>query len=250
MFADPEVDIVQCADAGFGAAHILPHIDFDIIADNPKAFIGFSDITALHTAMARKTGLITFYGPLLTSLNQADQKRKGFSETEMLRALMSTEPMGEVPRDPDDPYVRTFNSGTATGQLAGGCLWLLNHAIGTPWAPDLAGKVFFFEDVSSAPWFVDAALTQLKQSGMLDEVIAIVIGQMEAVDWREWHDWPQVMSIEDIFEEHLEPLGVPIVYGLPLGHAKYLSTIPLGVTVEVDADAGRVTVTEAALERR
>jgi muramoyltetrapeptide carboxypeptidase len=246
MFSDPEVDVVQCADAGFGSAHTIPHINFDAIAANPKPFIGFSDITALHTAIRHHTELVTFYGPLLTSLNQP-QKKEAFTEAAMVRALTETEPLGPLPRDPDDDYVRTFNSGRATAPLVGGCLWLLTQTIGTPWQVDLDDGIFFFEDTLVAPWYIDGALTQMKQAGLLDRVAGVVVGQMEAVDWREWHGWPQVMSIEDILEEHIEPLGVPVVYGLPLGHGKYLATVPLGVTVTVDADAGSVTVIEPAL---
>jgi muramoyltetrapeptide carboxypeptidase len=248
MFADPDVDVVQCADAGFGSAHTLPYIDFDVIAENPKPFIGYSDVTALHTAIYRRTGLVTFYGPLLTSLNQPQKDR--FTDERMLKALTTAEPLGDVPRRPDDNYVRAFNSGSVTGEMVGGCLWLLTHSIGTPWQVDLDGKIFFFEDVTSPPWYVDVQLTQMSQAGLLEGVIGIVISEMHAVDWARTaiDQWPQLVSIEDIFEEHIEPLGVPTLYGLPMGHGKHLSTTPLGVTVTVDADARRVTVDESALE--
>ncbi|MGH2751519.1 MAG: S66 peptidase family protein [Actinomycetota bacterium] len=246
MFGDPEVDVVQCADAGFGSAHTLPHLDFDVIAANPKPFIGYSDTTALHTAIREKTGLVTFYGPLLTSLNHPETKK--FTEDSMVKALTSSRPLAEVPRDPDGGYVRAITPGRATGELVGGCLWLLTHSLGTPWQVDLTDKIFFMEDVSSPPWFIDAQLTQMAQAGMLDRVAGVVVGEMEACDWREWHDWPQVLSIEDVLETFIEPLGVPAIYGLPMGHGKHLATTPLGVKVTLDADARKLTIDEPALE--
>ena len=248
MFADPEVDVVQCADAGFGSAHTLPHIDFDVIAANPKAFMGYSDITALHSAIYKETGLVTFQGPLLTSLNHPETKE--FTEQSMLSALTSDTPLGEVPRDPENHYIRAFNSGKVTGEMVGDCLWLLTHLIGTPWQIDLRNKIFFFEDVSEPPWQIDTQLTQMSQAGMLDGIAGVVIGEMEACDWREWHDWPQVMSVEDIFELYIEPLGVPTIYGLPMGHGKQLVSTPLGVEVTLDADARKLTIDEAALNGR
>jgi muramoyltetrapeptide carboxypeptidase len=248
MFADPEVDVVQCADAGFGSAHTLPHINFDVIAANPKAFMGYSDVTALHAAIYKETGLVTFYGPLLTNLNHPETKE--FTEKSMLSALTSEAPLGEVQRDPENNYLRSFNSGKVTAELVGGCLWLLTHLIGTPWQVDLRDKIFFFEDVSEPPWQIDTQLTQMAQAGMLDGIAGIVIGEMEACDWREWHDWPQVMSVEDIFELYIEPLGVPTIYGLPMGHGKQLLSTPLGVEVTLDADARTLTIDEAALNGR
>jgi muramoyltetrapeptide carboxypeptidase len=246
MFEDPEVSVVQCFDGGYGSAQTIPYLDFDIIGANPKPFIGFSDITALHQSIRHHTGLITFYGPLLSSLNTAESQQ--FTDDGMLRALTSTEPLGEVPRNPDDPYLRAFNPGSVTGELVGGCLWLLGQTIGTPWQFDAAGKIFFFEDVNCPPWYMDGLFNQMTQAGLLDGVRGVVIGELVACDWHSApHEWPGRLSIEDVLEDYIEPLGVPTIYGLPLGHGKYLSTLPLGIEVTLDADARKLTLNEAAL---
>jgi muramoyltetrapeptide carboxypeptidase len=246
MFEDPDVAVVQCFDAGYGSAQIIPYLDLDIIGSNPKAFVGYSDITALHQAIRHHTDMVTFYGPLLSTLNTKDTKR--LTQERLIKALTSTQPLGEIPRNPDDDYVRVFNGGTVRAELVGGCLWLLGQTIGTPWQIDLEGKIFFFEDVSSPPWYVDGLLNQMKQVGMLDGVAGFVIGEMEACDWRNTpHDWPGRISIEDVFEEYIQPLGVPTVYGFPMGHGTYLVTTPLGVEVTLDADAKEVRIEEAAL---
>jgi muramoyltetrapeptide carboxypeptidase len=245
MFADPEVDVVQSLQGGYGSAQLIPHLDFELIAANPKPFLGYSDITALHVAIRQWSGLGTFYGYGLVGMGAKDST--DFSRTRLLEVLRG-EGAGEVPRDPDDPYVRALGSGTATGPLVGGCLWLLLQTMGTPWEIDLDGTIFFFEDYDAPPWYVDGMLTQLGHAGKLAGVRGVVVGDMEKCDWRESRpEWPRTRSIEDVLEQHLEPLGVPVVYKLPLGHGKHLATIPLGVAATLDADARALTLEESGL---
>jgi muramoyltetrapeptide carboxypeptidase len=156
-----------------------------------------------------------------------------------------------VPRDPDDPYVRAIVGGKVTAPLVGGCLWLLMQTMGTPWEFEADGCILFFEDVDAPPWYVDGNLTQLAQAGKLDRVVGVVVGEMEKCDWREARpEWPRTKSLEDVLEERLEPLGVPVLYKLPLGHGKHLATLPLGVTATLDADRRTLTIDEPALRPR
>jgi muramoyltetrapeptide carboxypeptidase len=247
MFAADDVDVVQCFDGGYGSAQTIAYLDFDVIKENPKPFVGYSDITALHQSIRHYTDLVTFYGPLFSSVNHSESK--DLTNERMLKALTSTDPLGEVPANPDDPYIRRFNSGRATGELVGGCLWLLGQTIGTPWQINLTDKIFFFEDVGCPPWYMDGLFNQMTQAGVFEGVRGIVIGELEACDWRDTpHDWPGRYSIEDVLEDYIEPLGVPTIYGLPMGHGKYLVTTPLGVTVTVDADERKLTIEEPALK--
>jgi muramoyltetrapeptide carboxypeptidase len=239
MFADDEVDVVQALQGGYGSAQTIPHLDFDVIEANPKPFVGYSDITALHVAIRQRTGLATFYGYGLVGMGEAESS--AFSLDRLL-AVLSGHGAGEVPRDPDDPYVRPLRGGSVTAPVVGGCLWLLLQTMGTPWEIDLSGSIFFFEDYDAPPWYVDGMLTQLAQAGKLADVRGVVVGDMEKCDWREQRpEWPQTRSIEDVLEKHLEPLGVPVLYKLPLGHGKHLAAIPLGVEATLDADARRLT---------
>ena len=131
LFADPEVDVVQVLQGGYGSAQLIPYIDFDVIAANPKPFIGYSDITALHVAIRQRTGLATLYGYGLAGMGYDDSTP--FSLDRLLEVLR-TGGTGEVPRDPDDPYVRAISPGKVTAPLVGGCFWLLDpdprHAVG------------------------------------------------------------------------------------------------------------------------
>jgi muramoyltetrapeptide carboxypeptidase len=248
LFADQEVDVVQSLQGGYGSAQAIPHLDFDAIAANPKPFVGFSDITALHIAIHRRTGLPTIYGNGLVGVG--DPETSDFTRGRLLATLRG-EAEAEVPSNPDDPYVRAIAGGTATAQLRGGCLWLVLQTMGTPWEIDVDGAIFFFEDYKAPPYYVDGMLTQLRHAGKLDSVAGVVVGEMKDCDWgdtRPVSDWARSRSLEDVLEENLEPLGVPVLYGLPLGHGKHLASIPLGVRYTLDADRRTLAVEEPLFE--
>ena len=245
MFADPEVDVVQCFMGGFGSAQAIPHMDLDVITENPKPFVGYSDITALHVAIRQRTGLATVYGYGLAGMGAKEST--DFSRERLLGVLRGGG-AGEVPRDPDDGYVRAIGSGTVTAPLVGGCLWLLMQTMATPWEFEAEKCILFFEDVDAPPWYVDGNLTQLAHAGKLANVVGVVVGEMDKCDWREDRpEWPRTRSLEDVLEAHLEPLGVPVIYKLPLGHGKHLAALPLGVSATLDADARTLTINEPVL---
>jgi muramoyltetrapeptide carboxypeptidase len=245
LFADSGVDVVQALQGGYGSAQTIPHLDFDAIAANPKPLVGFSDITALHVAIHRRTGLPTVYGNGLVGVGAPETT--DFTRDRLL-AVLRDEAAGEVPRNPDDPYVRAIRGGSVTAPLLGGCLWLLLQTMGTPWEIDLDGAIFFFEDYKAPPYYIDGMLTQLAHAGKLAKVAGVVIGEMEGCDWgdlRPASDWARSRSLEDVLEEHLEPLGVPVLYRLPLGHGKHLASIPLGVRYTLDADRRTLTLEDS-----
>jgi muramoyltetrapeptide carboxypeptidase len=245
LFADSEVDVVQTLQGGHGSSQTIPHIDFDVVAANPKPFVGYSDITSLHLALLHHTGLATVYGNGLVGVG--DPETTAFTSKRLLAVLDGTAD-AEVPRDPDDPYVRAIAGGTVTAPLVGGCLWLVMQTLGTPWEIDLEGAIFFFEDVKAPPYYIDGQLTQLRHAGKLDGVAGVVVGEMKDCDWgdlRQASDWARSRSLEDVLEEHLAPLGVPVLYKLPLGHGKHLASLPLGVRYTLDADRRTLTLEEA-----
>ena len=159
LFSDPEVDVVQALQGGYGSAQTIPYLDFDAIAGNPKPFVGFSDITALHVAIGLRTGMPTFYGNGLVGVG--DPESTDFTRARLLQVLAG-DATGEVPRNPDDPYVRAIRGGKVTAPLVGGCLWLLLQTMGTPWELELDGSILFFEDYKAPPYYVDGMLTQLR----------------------------------------------------------------------------------------
>jgi muramoyltetrapeptide carboxypeptidase len=247
LFADPEVDLIQLLRGGYGASQVVPHLDFDVIGANPKLLVGYSDVTALHVAIRQRTGLVTFYGPGFTGMGSP--KRGDWSKERFIRAVTDPEPLGDVPSRPDDPYIGSLGKGRVTAPLVGGCLWLLRETLATSWEVDFDGAILFFEDVHCPPWYVDGMLTQLRNAGKLDRIKGVVIGEMyKCEEWRQPESWLRSRSMEDVFEHHLEPLGVPILHNLPLGHGDHLCTIPLGVAATLDADTRTLTIEDSALE--
>jgi muramoyltetrapeptide carboxypeptidase len=245
LFADPEVDVVQVLRGGYGCSEVVPYLDLDVIRANPKPLVGYSDITVLHVAIRQRTGLVTFYGPGLAGVGAKDRE---WTRERILRALTDPAPLDEVPARPDDPYVGSLGGGRVTAPLVGGCLWLLRETLATPWEVDFDGCILFFEDVHCPPWHVDGILTQLTNAGKLTGVVGTAIGEFaESEPWREPKPWLRGRSLEDVLEQRLGPLGIPVVFNLPLGHGKHLCTIPLGVTATVDADARTLTFEDSAL---
>ena len=244
-FADPEIDAIQTMRGGYGSAQVIPLLDFDAIAETPKAFVGLSDITALHAALLARAGLATFYGPSLTMFGSPSPSQ--FTAERFLQVLAG-ETAGPVPEDRDRLTVISIAGGRASGRLVGGCLVDFIYTIGTPWEPDLDGAIFFFEEVGSAPIQIDRALLYLEQIGKLAGVRGIVVGELAGCEWYEHSSSPRSKTLENVLEGRLGGLGIPVLYGLPLGHGASIATLPLGVEATVDADALTLTIDEPALK--
>ena len=242
LFADADVDVIQVLWGGTGAMQVLPHLDYDLIAAHPKALMGYSDITNLHVALRQQAGLATLHGPGLGSMGIPE--RTTFTWDSALAAF-TTGGTGPVPRDPDDPYVRTIAPGRVTAPIVGGNLFTFVHLMGTPWDPVLEGAIVFFEEVHEPAYVIEVHLDQLRLAGKLDGIAGVVVGEMKDCDWTEERpEAPRNRSLEDVLERHLAPLGVPVLYKLPLGHGKHLASIPLGVNATLDGDARSLTIDE------
>jgi muramoyltetrapeptide carboxypeptidase len=243
-FADPEIDAVQTTRGGYGSAQVIPLLDFEAIAESPKFFVGLSDITALHAALLVHAGLATFYGPSLTIFGNPSPSPL---TVDRFLQVLAGETTGPVPEDRDRLTVISIAGGTASGRLVGGCLIDFMYTIGTPWEPDLNGTIFFFEEVGSPPIRIDRALLHLEQIGKFEGVRGIVVGELAGCEWYEFTSAPRSKTLEDVLGDRLGGLGIPVLYGLPLGHGASLATLPLGVEATVDADELTLTINESAL---
>jgi muramoyltetrapeptide carboxypeptidase len=243
-FADPEIDVVQTMRGGYGSAQVIPLLDFEAIAQTPKPFVGLSDITALHAALYARAGMATFYGPSLTMVGMPSFSP--FTRERFLR-LLAGETTGPVPEDRERLTVISISGGKASGRLVGGCLIDVIYTLGTPWEPDLHDAIFFFEECNTAPIRIDRALLYLEQVGKLAGVRAIVVGELAGCEWDGYTSFPRSKTLEEVLADRLGHLGVPVLYGLPLGHGDTIATLPLGVGATVDADARTLTIDEPAL---
>jgi muramoyltetrapeptide carboxypeptidase len=242
-FADPEIDAIQTMRGGYGSAQVLPLLDLEAIARQPKAFFGLSDITALHVAF-NGAGLATFCGPSLTMVGNPSPA--AFT-TERLLSVLGGSTVGAVPPDSGRLNLLSISPGRASGRLLGGCLVDFMYTIGTPWELSLDGAIWFFEETATAPIRIDRALLWLDQIGKLRGVRGIVVGELAGCDWYEFQSSSRSKTLENVLTDRLAGLGVLILYGLPLGHGATLSTLPLGVQATIDADALTLTIDEPAL---
>ena len=238
MLVDPDVAAIVCLQGGYGTPRLIPLLDEAAFRDNPKAICGYSDLTTLHLAQQRWGNVISFYANGVTGLGSPEVTE--FSKASLKRALFSDEPYGPIGPNPDDPYVRTVVGGRATGRLTGGCAGLLSSAIGTRLQPDFRGRIVVLEEIDNEGYIHDGILTQLRNAGLFDEARGIVVGDIKA----KWSGGIAELSAEDIVEEVLAPLGLPLIFGLPIGHGKHHATVPLGALATLDADRGTLVVEE------
>ncbi len=222
-FADSEVDAVFCTRGGWGAAELLPHLDVQLIRANPKAFVGYSDVTSLHVWLARKAGLVSFQGPMVAS---DFSKAPGPDMASFAWALQKTEPWTLDA----EAGLRVLRPGRAEGALTGGCVSIYVEALGTPYAAEPPVGVLFLEDVGVKPYQWHRMLVHLRLAGMLDRVTGIVFGDMG-----QCVDWAGQPPLEEQLLYALRDFAGPIAIGLRSGHVEGGNiTLPWGVQVELD----------------
>jgi muramoyltetrapeptide carboxypeptidase len=245
MFADPEVNAIHCVRGGWGAARLLPLLDWNTIARHPKILVGYSDITALLLSCYARTGLVTFHGPVGASTWNT------FNVDWMKRVLWNAEAATFANlKEANDTLVpvrnrtRTITPGKARGRLLGGNLTVFTTIIGSGYLPDFKDCILFVEDVEEAPYSLDRMFTQLKLAGILGQAKGVVWGTCDKCDPGEGFG---SLTVPDILNDHIKPLGVPAYAGAMIGHVDRQFTLPLGVQVEVDADAGTITMLESAV---
>ena len=247
MFADKEVKGIICVRGGYGTPQLLDGLDYDLIRRNPKVLLGYSDITGLHLAIHQKTGMVTFHGP--TGLSPFTD----FSQNWFKRAI-DTKPMGVLgnPTEqnsfrPAHP-LRTIKSGKAKGRLIGGNLTLVSCLMGTPYEPDVRGKILFLEDVGEEPYRMDRMLQQLALAGKFDQCAGVVIG--ECVDCGPRQFEPSITfnyTLGEVLDRVFSRVKVPVFYGLLIGHTADQITLPVGVLASMDADRKELIIEEAAV---
>ena len=242
MFADKSVKAVMAVRGGWGCARILPYLDFDMIAKNPKPLIGYSDITALHLALQAKTGLVSFHGPNATG-TWGSQTVDSFVPILFGAAKQKyANPVLEEDRLVQKKWrTQAITSGKAKGRLIGGNLTVMTALVGTPYMPDMDGAILFLEDVDEAEYRVDRMLTQMGQAGLLSGLAGVVFGQCSSCSTS------SAFTLSDVLDQHIKPLGVPAYQGAFFGHISNQFTVPLGVDAEIDADKGTLRLLEAAV---
>jgi muramoyltetrapeptide carboxypeptidase len=219
---------VICSRGGYGANYLLDGLALSPTLA-PKIFVGYSDLTSLQLFLWNDFRWVTFYGPMVASgLDGGDSSPRGYDRASFLRA--STESR--------QGYTLTVAgqsvvSGVAEGTLLGGCLTLIETSLGTPWELDTRGAVLVLEDRSMKAWQVDRALSHLRQAGKFQEVVGILLG-----DFPDCESPSGTETVEDVARRILSPLGIPVVWGAPVGHTpRPMLTLPLGIHARLVAPA-------------
>jgi muramoyltetrapeptide carboxypeptidase len=246
-FSDPEIEAVWCLRGGYGCGRLLQRIDYDLIGRNPKIFIGYSDITALHLAIHKMTGLVCFHGPVAAS-DYPDETvahaKAVLMEGKKPYLLQVPSPNADLPGQEYKPLVIT--PGKARGTLTGGNLSLLAALAGTPWMPSLAGKIVFLEDVGEQPYRIDRMFVQLLQSTDLAQAAGIALGVFSDCEPKNSATISS-FSFTEMLMDAMGKLGMPVLYGLPFGHVGHNATIPYEIEAALDAEQGSLTLLERAV---
>lgn len=247
MFADPQVKGIWAAHGGSGAIGLLASLDYDLIRRNPKVFVGYSDITALHLAILRHSGLVTFHGPVASSTFSE------YSVSHLRAMLMTPRPEYVIPmaaenrlKAADFPQfaIRTLRSGVAEGTLVGGNLSLLAALAGTPYAADFKRAIVFLEDISEAPYRIDRMLAQLELSQGFGQAAAVMLGVFDKCGPP---DNEPSLSLDETIDDHLANSSIPAVYGYSFGHIAHQFTLPMGLRARLDTDKQTLTLLESAV---
>ncbi len=236
MVADAQVRAIFAVRGGWGSARMLPLVDWEAVRAHPKLLIGFSDITALHLAIARRAGFATLHAP-----NGASSWPNPSWESFWRLAFAAETPTIALRREGSAPPV-TLSPGKARGRLLGGNLTVLSTLMGTEWLPDFTGAILFLEDVGEDEYRIDRMLTQLALAGVLGQVSGVIFGQ--CTNCRADVEGYTGLTLPQIYAEHLGSLGVPVVTGANIGHVRAQVSLPSGGMVELDADAATLRLTE------
>jgi muramoyltetrapeptide carboxypeptidase len=243
---DPSIAAIWCIRGGYGSLRLLDRVDYGAMTRQPKALIGFSDVTALLNAVTRLSGVVTFHGPV------ARASLPAFSHLHFERVLVCAEVPGRLARVPQPPgtlvpqehRIVSLCRGIAEGPLVGGNLTLLQCLIGTPYFPELDGAILFLEDIGEELYRVDRMLAHFRLIGALRHLAGVLVGRFTDLK-RSGGDG--ALGFDEVLASYFEPLDIPVAYGFPVGHIDAQWTLPIGVRARLDADAGELDLLEPAV---
>ncbi|MGD1007582.1 MAG: LD-carboxypeptidase [Ignavibacteriaceae bacterium] len=242
MFKRKYINAIMCVRGGYGSTRLLDKIDYKLIKDNPKIFVGHSDITALQMAILSKTGLITFAGPML-AVDFADEV-SSFTEEIFWAMVTSNKKIGKI-HQPDDEKIFTLVKGVSKGRIAGGNLSLLSSLVGTNYLPELKDKILLIEEVSEVPYRIDRMLNQLRLAKVFNQVKGVILGAF--TDCNETDPAKRTLTLGEVIADYFESLKIPVIYNLKHGHIKDSITIPIGIMVKLNASRNYLEIAESAV---
>lgn len=242
MFADPQVNAIFSVRGGYGTPRLLHLVNYNLIKRHPKIFVGYSDLTALQLAIFRKTGLVTFSGPMV-----AVEMRSGmdpFTEEHFWRILSSPKKTGKLGNPHNEP-LKMLAKGDTTSLLLGGNLSLINTLVGTKYLPNFSKSILFIEEVEEEPYRVDRILAHLQLAGILTKISGLVIGSM--TDCVPKDKEKPSLTIEEVINDYVARLDIPVVSNLAYGHVPRKLTVPIGIKARLNATRAYLELLEGAV---
>lgn len=239
MFLDKDVDAIFCFRGGYGSMRILPFIDWNLIKENPKIFLGFSDITVLLNYIYKHLDIITFHGPMVNS-----DLIEEYTLNSLLQNLMFGNGCYDI-SNPDDIACYSNFSAYCEGILVGGNLSLICSTLGTPYEIDFKDKILFIEDVDEAPYAIDRMLTQLALSNKLNQCKGFILGQFKGCTSK---DSENSLTLDDIFKEKILCYNKPTLMNFMCGHDIPKLTLPIGAKIALDTLNNKINVLDAVVK--
>lgn len=234
-FADEEVKAILCLRGGYGATRLLPLLDYETIAAHPKLFIGFSDITALHTVFLQRCGFSSIHAAMVMSIGRG---ASGYTKQQLAEGLR--QPFAPHTLSlPENCQPETLVPGLAEGPLYGTNLMLLSTLLGTPYALEGTGGILAIEEVGEEAYAIDRMLCQLEESGLIERVNGLAFGEFYHCGPNEKADYE--WTVKEVVTAYAKKWGKPAVYGLPFGHGRDNAWLPLGQNVRLNADKASLT---------
>lgn len=234
MILNTNIKAIIFARGGYGSARIADSIDYEAVRNNPKIIWGYSDITYLHTAIRKKTGLVTFHGPMVES----DLGKESIDKLSLSMFKQLLKPTELIYSESISP-LEVLSEGNSTGILVGGNLSLLVSTLGTPFEIDTRNKILFIEDIGESPYQIDRMLNQLKMNNKLSEVVGIIIGDFANIESKK----EPTLTLKQVFNHYLIDYPIPVMSGFKIGHCTPHIAIPLGTKATLNTKDKQLTIT-------
>jgi muramoyltetrapeptide carboxypeptidase len=233
MFSNNAINAIICMRGGYGCNRLIDLINFDNIKQNPKLFIGYSDITTLHCAIEKYSNMVTIHGPMLTSniANNFDD----FTKKSFLKII---EGKGNFLDNPPSEKIKTLIAGTSTGKLIGGNLELITRTLGTNYSLNTNGKILFLEDINEYTYKIDRMLYHLKHCNIFKNCTGVIIGSLKKCVKEKSCDFETSELLKLFFKDYKKP----VIYNFIAGHCFPTVTVPLGINCMITANKNNATI--------
>jgi len=242
MFKDKDVKAIFCTRGGYGSTKLLDKLNYSLIKKNPKILVGFSDLTAVQLAILKKTGLITFSGPM-PAVNDFSKFDKD-AEENFWEIMTKSKKIGKI-QNPSKENFYSLNKSSAEGKLIGGNLSILISLMGTTFEPDFKDKILLIEEINEPPYKIDRMFNQLRLAKVFNKIKGVIFGRF--VDCYENKTSKRSLNLNEIIIEYFQGMKIPVIYNLKHGHISQTITLPLGINCKVNSSRGFVEFTESAV---